>query len=423
VGFSSQEKDNLLFKAIAANVIDANSVAQWYESRFPYENTVDGAKVWTELHTIKQYPAANPLQAENNVLNFLSSQVELRLISNPVHLTPVSGSNNSTFVALSLYNDFSSGTLDNWLAPVYVPQSNGAPSNGYAIRLYNGNPNSTGTEISTTDGMSGTGDTASVSWFFNYSMGLLFLSKDFVSLINPLDLWITGFRYIGQTALNTQTGGGGITNHGGLFGLENDDHPYYMHTSNSRTVTAVHELLNGISIGDAPLKWLENANPIITQDYNNLNDGYNLTIKAQDSVLGTGGNLLLSGGSGAVKDGYVAVGSGTMEVITVLDDGYIETYNSILKIGSTTYVPITNPVDAAYLYVEAGALKGRGSSGTVTTIAPAHPHCPRCSRDFVFDATNANGEKLTICFWCLSKQIEKLGIHPDTFIIDRVEKL
>lgn len=38
---------------------------------------------------------------------------------------------------------------------------------------------------------------------------------------------------------------------------------------------------------------------------------------------------------------------------------------------NATTVPTTNPVSGGVLYVEAGALKYRGSSGTVTTIAPA----------------------------------------------------
>jgi hypothetical protein len=43
----------------------------------------------------------------------------------------------------------------------------------------------------------------------------------------------------------------------------------------------------------------------------------------------------------------------------------------VLAIGNATTVPTTNPISGGVLYVEAGALKFRGSSGTVTTIAPA----------------------------------------------------
>ncbi len=43
----------------------------------------------------------------------------------------------------------------------------------------------------------------------------------------------------------------------------------------------------------------------------------------------------------------------------------------VIGIANATTVPTTNPSGGGVLYVEAGALKYRGSSGTVTTIAPA----------------------------------------------------
>lgn len=45
--------------------------------------------------------------------------------------------------------------------------------------------------------------------------------------------------------------------------------------------------------------------------------------------------------------------------------------NRGLFIGNISNIPTGNPVNGGFLYVEAGALKYRGSSGTVTTIAPA----------------------------------------------------
>lgn len=43
----------------------------------------------------------------------------------------------------------------------------------------------------------------------------------------------------------------------------------------------------------------------------------------------------------------------------------------VINIGNCTTAPTTNPTGGGILYVEAGALKYRGTSGTVTTIAPA----------------------------------------------------
>ena len=43
----------------------------------------------------------------------------------------------------------------------------------------------------------------------------------------------------------------------------------------------------------------------------------------------------------------------------------------VLGMANATTVPTTNPTGGGVLYIQAGALKYRGSSGTVTTIAPA----------------------------------------------------
>ena len=44
---------------------------------------------------------------------------------------------------------------------------------------------------------------------------------------------------------------------------------------------------------------------------------------------------------------------------------------AVIGIGNATTVPTSNPTGGGILYVDAGALKYRGSSGTVTTIANA----------------------------------------------------
>ncbi|MFE7762929.1 hypothetical protein [Streptomyces sp. NPDC057438] len=45
--------------------------------------------------------------------------------------------------------------------------------------------------------------------------------------------------------------------------------------------------------------------------------------------------------------------------------------DGVVGIRNATIVPTTNPISGGVLYVEAGALKYKGSSGTVTTLAPA----------------------------------------------------
>lgn len=81
----------------------------------------------------------------------------------------------------------------------------------------------------------------------------------------------------------------------------------------------------------------------------------------------------------------------------------------VLLLKNAASAPAMNPSDGHYLYAEGGALKGRGSSGTTTTIAPADPHCPRCQRDFAVEWQSEQYGRLSICVWCLTDALERFG--------------
>lgn len=195
MGFSNQERININSKALAAGVFDAYAVGQWYESKFPFQFLVKESSVLSELSSIPT--AANLTTARTNASNNPTLISDLSQNASAVRLTLVSGTSNSTYVAYSVYNDTSSTQLINWLQPQLIPQSNGSPSIGYAIQLYDGNPNSGGTLITTTDGTTGTGINKTVGWVWNYANGILILSDDFKNTIS--DPYIVGFRYIGRT--------------------------------------------------------------------------------------------------------------------------------------------------------------------------------------------------------------------------------
>ena len=204
MGFSNQERINLFTKALAAGVYDANSTAVWYESKFPFTFALDGDSVWTNLAGIPA--AANLTTARSNAASNPTIIEDLSQNADAVRLTLVSGTNSSTYAAYATYNDTSSELLKNWILPQLVPQSSGTPSIGYAIALYDGDPASGGTLVTTTDGTTGTGVNKTVGWIFSYASGILILSDDFKSSIS--DPYILGFRYIGTTA--NDSGGGNI---------------------------------------------------------------------------------------------------------------------------------------------------------------------------------------------------------------------
>ena len=196
MGFSNQERINLFTKALAAGVFDANSTAVWYESNFPFQFILPGSSIWTELGSV---PAAGSLAvARTNATDNPNLIQDLSQSADAVRLTLVSGTNDSTYVAYSTYDDTDSAVLGNWLLPQLVRQSSGAASNGYAIQLYEGDPNAGGTLITTSEGTTGTGVNKTVGWIFNYASGILILSDDYKA--NITDPYIVGFRYIGDTA-------------------------------------------------------------------------------------------------------------------------------------------------------------------------------------------------------------------------------
>jgi hypothetical protein len=74
---------------------------------------------------------------------------------------------------------------------------------------------------------------------------------------------------------------------------------------------------------------------------------------------------------------------------------------SVLFIANSAGIPGSNPTAGYIIYSQSGALKGRGTSGTVTTIGNADPHCPVCGSDFAVQWENDfYGGELRVCKIC-----------------------
>lgn len=217
MGFSNQERINTNTAALQGSTLDANASAVWYEKIFNFQFALPSFRVWTQFTSI---PVANDVAtARTNASNNPTIIDDLSQSADAVRLTEIAGTNDSTFAAYATYNDLTTAVLGNWIQPQQITQVTGAsagqPSFGYQVTLYNGNPASGGAVVGPSSGTTGTGESKTVGWIFNYSIGLLLLSADFFTEtgINAatFDPYVTGFRYVGTTA-----GSGGSSSTAGL---------------------------------------------------------------------------------------------------------------------------------------------------------------------------------------------------------------
>ena len=203
-GFSINEVNKLTFKVQAAGVIDASAGARWYESSLAFSpNIKDTTRILKDYNLI---PSANLLSdAITNATADPTNISNLSANGSASKLDQVYAFNNSTWILYNTPGDTTSGFKNNWILPASIPQSNGNPSNGYGIKLWSGDPATTGVEIPLTAGQGNNPEY--VGWVFNYDQGLLFVSDFLQTLIDAggaaypggWDLYITGFRYIGAT--------------------------------------------------------------------------------------------------------------------------------------------------------------------------------------------------------------------------------
>ncbi len=134
------------------------------------------------------------------------------------------------------------------------------------------------------------------------------------------------------------------------------------------------------------------------------------------TVYGDGANTFLNAPSGecglSVAGGQFSIRVNGLNNVQI-GQGAMDTGGGegVVGIDDATTVPTTDPTGGGILYAQAGALKWRGSSGTVTTVAPAEPHCPTCGRDFVLEFENeAMGDHLTLCLPCMLEGLRSLGM-------------
>ena len=205
MAFSDQEKIANSDKLALQITGTANAPAGekfWFNENFAWAPVTPPSKLWNAFDSIPG--AGTPAIADVNV-----TANPLILETRAIRLTVDITSNNRAFLARTTYNNNTTPILDNWIQPSLI-RNNGELSPGYGIRLWDGDPSGGGTELSTTY-LPGAG--GAPSWQFSYSAGIIVVSTDqaaaYGAIASGAGLWISGYRYIGDTG-GSGAGAGGM---------------------------------------------------------------------------------------------------------------------------------------------------------------------------------------------------------------------
>lgn len=183
MAYTNDQKVDLLFKkyifgktktgSVSANTAGGSPKSPQQES-ISSPLVVPSASVWNQSDDIPQLPPTT--DGVTGVVHAYTTTGAFQLTEDP---TVTSG---RTFLCSTVQGDANSSIANNWIDP-----GNFGPS--YAVKVFVGDPNSGGTELF---------DVANNNnWLFDYSAGVLNFGD--TSRPNITDLYIVGYRYVGET--------------------------------------------------------------------------------------------------------------------------------------------------------------------------------------------------------------------------------
>ena len=191
---SQEQKVDFLLKKIGFTASKTGSVSgsgavsgtakAGFAEAIPSPLVIASTSVWADSSFI---PATPPGSDSAYVKVYLSGTSGLRMTyDNTV-------SNQRSFVARSTYGNQTSAILGDWIDTQF-----GAD---YIIKVYKGDPNSGGVQLSAAG--SGSND----GWFFDYSSGILnFNDTNVPSGVTDTNIYIVGYRYTGTKGLQPPAG-------------------------------------------------------------------------------------------------------------------------------------------------------------------------------------------------------------------------
>jgi len=191
VAVTDQQKLDFLLKKIGYTKTKTGSVVgtgaisgtpkQPFAEAIPSPLIIANTALWNESGSI---PTTPPTSDTNQVKVYLAASSGLRMTADST------SSGQRAFIAYSTYGNSSSTRLTNWIDTQF--------GSAYLIKVYKGDPNSGGVALSAAG--SGSND----GWFFDYSAGVLnFNDTSVPSGVTDTNIYIVGYRYIGQTGAPT----------------------------------------------------------------------------------------------------------------------------------------------------------------------------------------------------------------------------
>ena len=256
----------------------------------PSPLVVPATNIWSDSSLI---PATPPGSTGATVQVYLTGTSGHRMTAD----STISG--NRTFIAYSTYNNSSTAILGDW-----IDTSFGAD---YIIKVYKGDPNSGGVQLSAAG--SGSNDT----WFFDYSSGVLnFNGTSVPSGVTSSNIYIVGYRYVGGKGAQPVAGFSTFSS---------------LNVSGIATVGGLLDANGGIRANNIIQENLSNNRVVIVGSGQNLEDSANLTFDGTlltvagvatvgnvkidaNEIHTTSGNLTLdsAGGTVTVDDDLRVVG-------------------------------------------------------------------------------------------------------------------
>ena len=345
---STQQKVDFLLKKIGytaskTGIAEDGSITGTKKSpsgeAIPSPLVVPTTSVWADSSFI---PTTPPAASTGWVEPYLAASSGHRMTED----STVSGSR--TFIAHSTYNNSSTAVLGDWIDTQF--------GDAYIVKVYKGDPNSGGVQLSAAG--SGSNDT----WFFDYSSGVLNFNGDQIpSGVTSSNVYIVGYRYTGTKGLQQP---GGLTTATSLI------------ISGLSTFSGLVDINAGGQADTFKIEDLTDNRVVIVGPGGEIEDDANFTFNGQTLELGSGTNLRVGGASTFVgnvtfQGGVIGLGDSTSDAVVFnadIDSSFIPDDDDTYNIGSATQQWKDIHIDGVAYVDDLSVDSTVGTYATFTTI-------------------------------------------------------